>query len=135
MDRTDRVARPSFTFARRWVVASALLALAAVAGCSSSSSSAPGGATATSSGTASAAQAGGSNVTRHIGAQAGPGAQALVTAAGLIGKLPFKVAWSDFTSGPPILQAMAARSVGVGGGGNAPPVLGAAGGDKIAIVR
>ena len=134
MDRTDRVARPSFTFPRRWVVASALLALAAVAGCSSSSSSAAGGATATSSGTASSAQADVSNVTLHIGDQAGTGAQALLTAAGLIGKLPFKVAWSDFTSGPPILQAMAAGSVDVGGVGNAPPVFAAAGDDKIAIV-
>ena len=134
MDRTDRVARPSFTFPRRWVVAFALLALAAVAGCSSSSSSAAGGATATSSGTASSAQADVSNVTLHIGDQAGTGAQALLTAAGLIGKLPFKVAWSDFTSGPPILQAMAAGAVDVGGVGNAPPVFAAAGDDKIAIV-
>ena len=47
-----------------------------------------------------------SNVTLHVGDQAGTGAQALLTAAGLIGKLPFKVDWSDFTSGPPMLQAM-----------------------------
>ena len=134
MDRTDRVARPSFTRPRRWVAASALLALAAVAGCSSSSSSSAGGATATSSGTASAARADVSSVTLHIGDQAGTGAQALLTAAGLIDKLPFKVAWSDFTSGPPILQAMGAGSVDVGGVGNAPPVFAAAGGDKIAIV-
>jgi sulfonate transport system substrate-binding protein len=131
MDRTDLVARPSFTRQRRWVAAAALLALAAVAGCSSGSSSATGGATST--GTA-AAQADVSSVTLHIGDQAGTGAQALLTAAGLIDKLPFKVAWSDFTSGPPMLQAMAAGSVDVGGVGNAPPVFAAAGGDKIAIV-
>jgi sulfonate transport system substrate-binding protein len=70
----------------------------------------------------------------HIGDQAGTGAQALLTAAGLIGKLPFKVAWSDFTSGPPMLQAMGAGSVDVGGVGDAPPVFAAAGGSKIAIV-
>ena len=99
-----------------------------------SSSSSAGGATATSSGTASAAQADVSSVTLHIGDQAGTGAQALLTAAGLIDKLPFKVAWSDFTSGPPILQAMGAGAVDVGGVGNAPPVFAAAGGDKIAIV-
>ena len=66
--------------------------------------------------------------------QAGTGAQALLTAAGLIGKLPFKVSWSDFTSGPPMLQAIGAGSVDVGGVGNAPPVFAAAGGNKIAIV-
>ena len=75
-----------------------------------------------------------SNVTLHIGDQAGTGAQALLTAAGLIGKLPFKAQWSDFTSGPPMLQAMGAGSVDVGGVGNAPPVFAAAGGDQIAIV-
>ena len=85
-------------------------------------------------GTASAAQADVSDVTLHIGDQAGTGAQALLTAAGLIGKLPFKAQWSDFTSGPPMLQAMGAGSVDVGGVGNAPPVFAAAGGDQIAIV-
>jgi sulfonate transport system substrate-binding protein len=70
----------------------------------------------------------------HVGDQAGTGAQALLTAAGLIGKLPFKVSWSDFTSGPPMLQAMGAGSVDVGGVGNSPPVFAAAGGSKIAIV-
>jgi len=75
-----------------------------------------------------------SDVTLHIGDQAGTGAQALLTAAGLIGKLPFKADWSDFTSGPPMLQAMGAGSIDVGGVGNAPPVFAAAGGDKIAIV-
>ena len=105
--------------------------LAVLTACSSSSSSStpPG-----SSGTSSANQVSVSGVTLHIGDQAGTGAQALLTAAGLIGRLPFKVAWSDVTSGPPMLQAMGAGSVDVGGVGNAPPVFAAAGGDKIAIV-
>jgi sulfonate transport system substrate-binding protein len=75
-----------------------------------------------------------SQVTLHVGDQAGSGAQALLTAAGLIGKLPFKVTWSDFTSGPPMLQAMGAGSVDIGSVGNAPPVFAAAGGSKIEIV-
>jgi sulfonate transport system substrate-binding protein len=110
-------------------------ALAAV-GCSSSGStsgSATSGPSAATS-TQSAAQADVSDVTLHIGDQAGTGAQALLTAAGLIGKLPFKADWSDFTSGPPMLQAMGAGSVDVGGVGNAPPVFAAAGGDQLAIV-
>jgi sulfonate transport system substrate-binding protein len=134
MDRTDGGARPPFSRPRRGAAIAALLALGALAGCSSASSSAAAGATASASGTASAAQVDVSGVTLHIGDQAGTGAQALLTAAGLIGKLPFKAAWSDFTSGPPMLQAMAAGSVDVGGVGNAPPVFAAAGGDQIAIV-
>jgi len=105
-------------------------AIATVAACSSTASSAPASGP---SGTASA-QVDVANVTLHIGDQAGTGAQSLLTAAGLIDKLPFKVAWSDFTSGPPMLQAMGAGSVDVGGVGNAPPVFAAAGGSEIAIV-
>jgi sulfonate transport system substrate-binding protein len=124
MNRTNRV-----------LALAAAASLAVLTACSSSSSSAAGsGSTASSSGTSSANQANVSGVTLHVGDQAGTGAQALLTAAGLIGKLPFKVAWSDFTSGPPMLQAMGAGSVDVGGVGNAPPVFAAAGGSKIAIV-
>jgi sulfonate transport system substrate-binding protein len=134
MIRTDPRARAGarFTFA---VAATCLAALGAAACSSSSSSSSPSSSTSpSSSGTSSANQASVSGVTLHIGDQAGTGAQALLTAAGLINKLPFKVAWSDFTSGPPMLQAMGAGSVDIGGVGNAPPVFAAAGGSKIAIV-
>lgn len=75
-----------------------------------------------------------SNVTLHVGDQAGAGSQALLTAAGLISKLPFKVEWSDFTSGPPMLQAMSAGSVDIGSVGDAPPVFAAAGNSQIAVV-
>jgi sulfonate transport system substrate-binding protein len=109
----------------------ALLALTA-AGCSSASS-ASSSAASTSTG-ASAGTVDVSKVTLHIGDQAGSGAQALLTAAGLISKLPFKATWSDFTSGPPMLQAMGAGAVDIGSVGNAPPVFAAAGGDDIAIV-
>src|SRR6266566_3869278 len=119
----------------RVLALAAAASLAVLTACSSSSSSsAAGGASATSSGTSSANQVSVSGVTLHVGDQAGTGAQALLTAAGLIHKLPFKVTWSDFTSGPPMLQAMGAGAVDVGGVGNAPPVFAAAGGDKIAIV-
>ena len=148
MNLTDRVSRlaggssrPRGRRARRALALAATVSLATLtaAACSSSSSpasssSASGGASASSSGTSSANQASVSGVTLRVGDQAGTGAQALLTAAGLIGKLPFKVAWSDFTSGPPMLQAMGAGAVDVGGVGNAAPVFAAAGGDKIAIV-
>jgi sulfonate transport system substrate-binding protein len=131
------------TSLRTRVTARRTLAVAAAAGlvsftaaaCSSSAtSSASGAAASTGSDTSSANQTSVSGVTLHIGDQAGTGAQALLTAAGLIDKLPFKVAWSDFTSGPPMLQARGAGAVDVGGVGNAPPVFAAAGGDKITIV-
>ncbi|HEY2689010.1 MAG TPA: ABC transporter substrate-binding protein [Streptosporangiaceae bacterium] len=95
--------------------------------CSSASSS--GGSSSSSAGTASL-----SGVTLHVGDQAGTGAEAVLTAAGLIHKLPFKIAWSDFTSGPPMLQAMGGGAVDIGGVGDAPPVFAAAGGEKVAIV-
>ena len=116
----------------RTAAALTLLALIA-AGCSSASAgngaASPGGSAAGQASTSNVAQ-----VTLHIGDQAGSGSQALLTAAGLINKLPFKVTWSDFTSGPPMLQAMAGGAVDIGSVGNAPPVFAAAGGDNIAIV-
>jgi sulfonate transport system substrate-binding protein len=75
-----------------------------------------------------------SQVTLRVGDQAGTGAESLLKAAGLLTQLPFKVSWSDFTSGPPMLQAMGAGAIDVGGVGDAPPVFAAAGGADIAIV-
>jgi sulfonate transport system substrate-binding protein len=96
----------------------------------SSSSAAP--TTATTTQTVAGAKSGGKPLI--VGDQAGTGAQALLEAAGLLHKLPFPVKFADFTSGPPILQALNAGSLDVGGVGNAPPVFAAAGGDQIAIV-
>ena len=120
------------------LTAAVLAAGALAAACSSSSSTTAAGgsssAAAGASGTSSASTASLSNVTLHVGDQAGSGAQALLTAAGLINKLPFKVSWSDFTSGPPMLQAMGAGSVDIGAVGDAPPIFAPAGGEKIAVV-
>ncbi|MFZ0043372.1 MAG: ABC transporter substrate-binding protein [Solirubrobacteraceae bacterium] len=98
-----------------------------IAGCGSSSSSKSSSASSGSGATASSS-------TLRIGDQAGTGAEALLQAAGLINKLPFQVKWADFTSGPPILQAMNSGSIDVGGVGDAPPAFSAAAGGKIAIV-
>ena len=117
---------------RRRLLPLASLAVLAVtaAACSSSATTSGSG----SSGTASAKAVSVSDVTLHVGDQAGSGSQALLTAAGLISKLPFKVTWSDFTSGPPMLQAMGAGAVDIGSVGDAPPVFAAAGGEQVAIV-
>ena len=127
---TTTPTRTTRTRKLRTAAALALLALIA-AGCSSASA---GSGAASSGSTGKASTTDVSQVTLHIGDQAGSGSQALLTAAGLISKLPFKVTWSDFTSGPPMLQAMAGGAVDIGTVGNAPPVFAAAGGDSIAIV-
>jgi sulfonate transport system substrate-binding protein len=75
MNRTNRV-----------LALAAAVGLATLTACSSVASG--GGASAKSSGTSSANQVSVSGVTLHVGDQAGTGAQALLTAAGLIGKLP-----------------------------------------------
>ena len=110
-----------------------LLAAGVLAAACASSASNSGG-TSPASGSAAVSAATLSKVTLRVGDQAGTGAEALLTAAGLINKLPFKVAWSDFPSGPPMLQAMGAGSLDIGGVGDAPPVFAAAAGEKIAIV-
>jgi sulfonate transport system substrate-binding protein len=136
--------------ARRLAGAAAVLAVSGmVAACGSSSTShsvtasnAAASAPAASSSSGSAASTkpakvvstGKGGVTLRVGDQAGTGAQALLSAAGLLHKLPFKVSWADFTSGPPMLQAMSAGALDVGGVGDAPPVFAAAGGAKLAIV-
>ena len=74
-----------------------------------------------------------SSVTLNVGDQKGTGAEAVLKAAGLL-TLPFNVNWSDFTSGPPMLEAMASGSVDVGGVGDAPPVFAASGGEQVEIV-
>jgi sulfonate transport system substrate-binding protein len=114
---------------RALLAAGGIAAVLTAAACSSSSTPA-----ASPSGSGSASAANVSSVTLNIGDQKGTGAQALLQAAGLISKLPFKVSWSDFTSGPPMLQAMGSGSVDIGGVGDAPPVFAAAGGEQVAIV-
>jgi sulfonate transport system substrate-binding protein len=109
----------------------------AAAGCSSSSSSSASSGTSaasTSSPSASSSSVDLSSVTLNVGDQKGTGAEAVLSAAGLLSSLPFHVTWSDFTSGPPMLEAMASGSVDIGGVGDAPPVFAASGGEAVEIV-
>jgi sulfonate transport system substrate-binding protein len=116
----------------------AVLAVAglAVGGCSSSgnSSSPASPASPAASGASSGPAVNLSSVTLNIGDQKGTGAEAVLAAAGLLSSLPFHVSWSDFTSGPPMLEAMASGSVDIGGVGDAPPVFAASGGESVEIV-
>ncbi|MGH3267823.1 MAG: ABC transporter substrate-binding protein [Trebonia sp.] len=118
---------------RRTLLAASVIALSGLtaAACSSSSSSStPAAAAAASSGSSVNL----SSVTLNVGDQKGTGAEAVLKAAGLLSTLPFTESWSDFTSGPPMLEAMASGSVDVGGVGDAPPVFAASGGEQVEIV-
>src|SRR5437879_2597813 len=72
-------------------------------------------------------------VTLKVGDQKG-GSQALLKAAGLLENLPYRIEWSTFTSGPPLLEAASAGAIDIGRVGNTPPIFSAAANAKIAVV-
>lgn len=122
---------------RLWRAPTLLLAVLALvaSACGSSSSD-----KASSSAVASTAAAGSgptatpdlSGVTLRVGDQAKL-VQSLLEAAGQA-DTPFKIDWSSFTSGPPLLEALNADAIDIGGVGDAPPVFSAAAGAKISVV-
>ncbi|MFF4428016.1 ABC transporter substrate-binding protein [Streptomyces sp. NPDC001513] len=75
----------------------------------------------------------GTAVTLNVGDQKG-GNESLLRAAGELDKLDYTIKWSTFTSGPPLLEAVNAKAVDIGGVGNTPPVFAAAAKSKIAVV-
>lgn len=54
------------------------------------------------------------------------GIRSVLTRAGLLEGLPYEIEWSEFTAGPPIIEAAAADQIDVAWVGSAPPVFGAA---------
>jgi sulfonate transport system substrate-binding protein len=72
-------------------------------------------------------------VTLTVGDQKG-GSQALLKAAGEDGRTPYKIEWKSFTSGPPLLEALNAGAIDLGGVGNTPPLFAAAAKSKIEVV-
>ncbi|MFJ4468556.1 ABC transporter substrate-binding protein [Streptomyces sp. NPDC089424] len=73
------------------------------------------------------------SLTLDVGDQKG-GSEALLRAAGELDDLDYKIKWSTFTSGPPLLEAVNAKAVDIGGVGNTPPVFAAGAGSKITVV-
>ncbi|ALG15702.1 ABC transporter substrate-binding protein [Kibdelosporangium phytohabitans] len=71
-------------------------------------------------------------VVLKVGDQKG-GSKTLLTTAGLA-DTPYRIEWSTFTSGPPLLEAASAGAIDIGGVGNTPPIFAAAAKAKIAIV-
>ncbi len=75
-----------------------------------------------------------SKVTLIVGDQKG-GSKALLTAAGELDDVEYEIQWQEFTSGPPLLEAMNAGSIHVGGVGNTPPLFAAAADGQFQVVQ
>ncbi|MEV0323709.1 ABC transporter substrate-binding protein [Streptomyces sp. NPDC050658] len=73
------------------------------------------------------------SLTLNVGDQKG-GSEAVLRAAGELDDLKYKIRWSTFTSGPPLLEAVNAKAVDIGAVGNTPPVFAAGAGSKISVV-
>ncbi|MFF0623838.1 ABC transporter substrate-binding protein [Streptomyces sp. NPDC004296] len=73
------------------------------------------------------------SLTLNVGDQKG-GSEALLRAAGELDDLPYRIKWSTFTSGPPLLEAVNAGAVDVGAVGNTPPVFAGAAHSKIKVI-
>ncbi|MCF3123625.1 ABC transporter substrate-binding protein [Streptomyces arenae] len=73
------------------------------------------------------------SLTLDVGDQKG-GSEAVLRAAGELDDLNYKIRWSTFTSGPPLLEAVNAKAVDVGAVGNTPPVFAAGADSKISVV-
>lgn len=74
-----------------------------------------------------------SGLTLQVGDQKG-GTEALLRAAGQLDNLPYRVAFSTFTSGPPQVEAATAGKIDFAITGNTPPIFGAASNAKIKAV-
>ncbi|MDG4857935.1 ABC transporter substrate-binding protein [Streptomyces sp. T-3] len=73
------------------------------------------------------------SLTLNVGDQKG-GSEAVLRAAGELKDLDYRIKWSTFTSGPPLLEAVNAKAVDIGAVGNTPPVFAAGAGSKITVV-
>ncbi|MFM9372660.1 ABC transporter substrate-binding protein [Streptomyces sp. Da 82-17] len=116
---------------RRALLPAALLLPLLLSACSGASSAAS-----STGGTAAAGQGavdGKGSLTLNVGDQKG-GSRAVLAAAGELKGLDYKIKWSTFSSGPPLLEAVNAQAVDIGAVGNTPPVFAAGAGSKITVV-
>lgn len=74
-----------------------------------------------------------SDLTLQVGDQKG-GTESLLKAAGALDDLPYKIAFSTFTSGPPQIEAATAGKIDFAITGNTPPIFGAASNAKVKVV-
>ena len=132
LNPTDRISRPT---RRRPLILATLAPLAALVvltGCTpATSAAAPAEAKIAVPASVPTKELAG--LTLNVGDQKA-GLETLLTAAGELTDVPYDIKWSTFTSGPPLLEAVNAGAVDVGGVGNTPPIFSAAAGGKIAII-
>jgi sulfonate transport system substrate-binding protein len=62
------------------------------------------------------------------------GIRAILKQADLLDDLPYEIEWSEFTAGPPIVEAASADQIDVAWVGSTPPIFGAAAGADFKIV-
>jgi sulfonate transport system substrate-binding protein len=72
-------------------------------------------------------------ITLQVGDQKG-GTESLLRAAGALDGLPYKIAFSTFTSGPPQVEAATAGKIDFAITGNTPPIFGAASNARVKVV-
>ncbi|MGW3089061.1 ABC transporter substrate-binding protein [Streptomyces sp. NPDC001108] len=86
-----------------------------------------------SSASSAGATDGTGDVVLGVGDQKG-GYEAILRASGELDGLDYRIKWSTFSSGPPLLEAVQAEAVDIGGVGNTPPVFAAGSGSRITVV-
>lgn len=74
-----------------------------------------------------------SGLVLQVGDQKG-GTESLLRAAGALDNLPYQIAFSTFTSGPPQIEAATAGKIDFAITGNTPPIFGAASNAKVKVV-
>jgi sulfonate transport system substrate-binding protein len=73
------------------------------------------------------------DVTLRVGVQK-DGVRSILAASGQLSKMPYKVSFSTFAFGPPLVEAAGADKIDVAGVGSTPPIFGAAAGSKFKVI-
>jgi sulfonate transport system substrate-binding protein len=74
-----------------------------------------------------------SGVTLRVGDQSHT-AETLLDAAGQLEDLPYDITWTDFAAGPPLMEAINAGEIDLGGVGDTPPIFAQSAGTPFKIV-
>lgn len=74
-----------------------------------------------------------SGVTLRVGDQVHTD-QTLLAASGQLDDLPYEITWTDFTAGPPLMEALNAGEIDLGRVGDTPPIFAQAAGTDFRIV-
>lgn len=73
-------------------------------------------------------------VTLIVGDQKSSSQQAMLEAAGEA-DTPYDIQWEEFTSGPPMMEALGTGAIHLGYVGNTPPIFAAASGSELSVVQ